>query len=318
MKKIVFTLVAATLCYGCLTAQNEAVRIDSKAIKINKPLQADSFSFKLQYCGLNITSGKRDIGGTIPWNGQSNENAVETLSSGQTQWGLFGYIYPEIDNVMDVGNATHFFKKGYINQPVTKTNQATLSDGRYKENIKDLKDATDKIMALRAVSFDLKKTEGDVDTAELKNKVGFIAQEMQDVLPYSVGYIPEIDMYTVDYTSVIPYLVQAFQSERSEKEEMRLQMTELQNQVSSLQELVQSLLAQNGTTPPAPNNAPKHGPKNTVKAARLFQNLPNPFSESTIIRYELPKAAGNAYIQVFDMGGRMVENIQLSHTQEIG
>ena len=127
-------------------------------------------------------------------------------------------------------------------------------------------------------------------------------------------------MYAVEYASLIPYLVKAFQEAQVEKvaleeqtTELQEQMSELKDQLASLQELMQSLLAQENI-----NATPKNSPKNTIQEAKLFQNLPNPFSEITVIRYELPKTAGNAYLQVFDMSGRMLQNIALPHAQEIG
>ena len=120
-------------------------------------------------------------------------------------------------------------------------------------------------------------------------------------------------------------MVKAFQEAQEEKVALEEQTTELQelvselqDQIADLQEIVQSLLAQNENANAAPqDNAPKQSLRKTIQEAKLFQNLPNPFSENTLIRYELPKTAGNAYLQVFDMSGRMLQNILLPH-QEVG
>lgn len=289
-------------CGSCLLAQtstSNAIAVSPNGIDIN----AKSLAVTLQHGGLNIVNGTEKV--TLP--GISTPTTLH-----------IGYFLPALSQSMDIGNSSKFFRKIYANTLYSKGTLQSFSDARCKENIQPLGEATSIIQQLRPVTFDFKQTDSLSDESTLKNKVGFIAQEVQTVLPHLVGYLPDIDIYTLDYTSILLYLVKAFQEAQDEKTEMEEQIETLQDQVASLQELVQSLLAQNGNSNPAPNNAPKHGPQNTVKEAKLFQNLLNPFSQSTIIRYELPKTAGNAYIQVFDMGGRMVENIQLSHMQEIG
>ena len=313
MKKIIIFLMLMGACGGCLFAQtstNNTVSVSSDGVAI----KAKSLTLKLSNGALNIVNGTEQV---TP----SGTSTPVTLH--------YGYILPSLSSAMDIGSSSKFFRKIYSQYLYSRSSLQQFSDVRCKENIRSLEEATPIIRQLRPVTFDFKPVDSIFDTSDLKNKVGFIAQEVQAVLPHLVGYMPDIDIYTLDYTSILPYLVKAFQESQSEKDELASHVTNLENQLDELngvvsglrqqvQELVQRLLAQNGATPPASDKAPKHSPQNTVKAARLFQNLPNPFSESTIIRYELPKAAGNAYIQVFDMGGRMVENIQLSRTQEVG
>lgn len=324
MKKFILSVVATIVFgYGCLWAQTSAMKITADKIRIEKPLSADYFTFQLNYCGLTIMNGVKNPGGLYPIH---STTTTDNTQSTPIPIYSFGAIIPELSNFMDLGSSDKYFRYCYVSQPYHKTASQQFSDARYKENIQDLGEASQIIRQLRPVSFDFKQTEPNEDTTSLKNKVGFIAQEMMEVLPHSVGQLPGADIYTVDYTSVIPYLVKAFQEAQEEKAfleeqttELQEQMSELKDQLASLQELMQSLLAQNENINATPkNNAPKNSPKNTIQEAKLFQNLPNPFSEITVIRYELPKTAGNAYLQVFDMSGHMLRNIALPHAQEIG
>jgi flagellar hook assembly protein FlgD len=46
--------------------------------------------------------------------------------------------------------------------------------------------------------------------------------------------------------------------------------------------------------------------------ASLSQNAPNPFNQTTAIRYTVPQNAGNALIQITDINGRAVKTIPVT------
>lgn len=79
----------------------------------------------------------------------------------------------------------------------------TWSDRRAKENISDITSALDKVLQMRGVYFNYIK-----DNAKVK-RVGFIAQELQLVLPEVVNYAEEIDEYNVNYGQVVSVLTEA-------------------------------------------------------------------------------------------------------------
>lgn len=321
MKKLFcISMLTAIFSVCSLFAQNPVFQVTSSAVNLSKPLvfvqnptistSTGSITIGLPKCGLSFAN---IMGGLL-----TNSNVEQDPSAVNPGMYTYGYLEPQIDNFMDLGSSTKYFRNAYIKQCYVSANDKITSDRRYKENIKDLPEASSILLQLRPVSFDLKATNNESDTNALKNKVGFIAQEMMDVLPHLVGYLPEIDMYAVDYTSVIPYLVKAFQETQAEKVELEEQMAELQGQINALQELVLSLLAQNENTNATPKGKAPQQRNTAIEVPRLFQNLPNPFSQTTIIRYELPLSAGNAFLQVVDLNGRTVKSFQLNQTQGIG
>ena len=94
------------------------------------------------------------------------------------------------------------------------------SDIRLKKNIKTLENSLDKVLNLRGVSYEWKNKEG--------NQVGFIADEMIEIIPDSVKEIllPLISddgiMYkTIKYTEIIPYLVESIKELKAEIEELK-------------------------------------------------------------------------------------------------
>ncbi|MDE5574956.1 MAG: tail fiber domain-containing protein [Bacteroidales bacterium] len=189
-----------------------------------------------------------------------------------------------------------------------------MSDIRYKENIKNLQGATATLLKLRPVSFDFKANNNIFDTADLKGKVGFIAQEVQTILPNQVKYLSETDMYTLDYVSMIPYLVKAFQETYAENENLRDEVEELREAV----ELLKEQLSTPQNTPK--NKAPKPGKseKEAGAEATLYQNTPNPFSEKTIISYELPERVSSAKILIHSLDGQLIKTYSLSTTAGLG
>lgn len=327
MKKIILSIAITAVGCGSLLAQTstginigDAIKVNSTGVKFEKPIQANGLTF-------NVPKGGMTIGSTSAITTLSaeadNQNAVGGFEQGPTCW-----LVPLVNETMDLGSSAKKFRNIYAKTPMYQNNAQTLSDERYKENIKPLQEAASLLLRLRPVSFDFKPTDSTADTSGLRNKVGFIAQEVQEVLPHLVGHLPEVDIYTLDYTSIIPYLVQAFQESQAEKtslesvvSELEEQLSGMQQQMQELQSLIQGML---GNAPQgAPASAPKNGNGNAgekqgAQAARLYQNVPNPYTSGTIIAYELPEKAGNAYIRIQDANGKRIQDIALPQTQGMG
>jgi hypothetical protein len=99
---------------------------------------------------------------------------------------------------------------GTIN--ATNTSITGISDVRLKENIRDLDDGLDVVIALKPRKFDWKEGKG----ANTKNARGFIAQEFEQVLPDMIEEwldpAPEgEDPYKAVNANLIPTLVKAIQ-----------------------------------------------------------------------------------------------------------
>lgn len=85
----------------------------------------------------------------------------------------------------------------------------TWSDRRAKENISPIVSALDKVLSMRGVYFNYIK-----DQAKTK-RVGFIAQELQAVLPEVVNYAEEIDEYNVNYGQVVSLLTEGIKEQQA-------------------------------------------------------------------------------------------------------
>lgn len=322
MKNIILTIVmSAAIGSGSLLAQTgtinigDAIKVGTQGVTFEKPIQANDLTLTMPAGGLTMGCSYGSV--IAPMSIGSIVNPVQ----------LFGWLIPTQNESMDLGSMTKQFRNIYA-KTIYRRGEEILSDRRYKENINSLHGAMSFLLRLRPVSFDFKPTDSTADTSNLRNKVGFIAQEVQEVLPHLVGHLPEVDIYTLDYTSIIPYLVQAFQESQAEKASLERVVSELEEQLNGMQQQMQALQSLiQGMLSNAPQGAPASVPKNgngnagekqNVQIARLYQNVPNPYTSSTLISYELPRTAGNAFIRIHDVNGKRVKEIALPHALGMG
>ena len=116
-------------------------------------------------------------------------------------------------NVYSTGaGAFRFFvdMAGTVN--ATSTSIAAISDIRLKENVRDLDAGLDTILALQPRRFDWKEGKGK----NVKDDMGFIAQEVEGVLPeligaWKAGEGEPDDLKSVKAGDLIPVLVKAIQ-----------------------------------------------------------------------------------------------------------
>ena len=96
----------------------------------------------------------------------------------------------------------------------------TPSDERLKHNITDLSDSLNKVNNLRGVSFEFNE-----EVNILGTKLGFIAQEVNNVIPELVNLLPNTeDMLTVDYVGMIPVLVEAIKELTKQNLELKARL----------------------------------------------------------------------------------------------
>lgn len=94
------------------------------------------------------------------------------------------------------------------------------SDGRLKENVEDIKNAVDTVKSLRGVTFDWNKDSG----REGKHDIGFIAQEVQEIVPEVVKTDSDTGTLSVSYQKLVPLLIEAIKSLSSEIEVLKKEL----------------------------------------------------------------------------------------------
>ena len=95
------------------------------------------------------------------------------------------------------------------------------SDAKYKENVKPIKNALDKVMDLEGVSFDWKENNEILD---IKEDIGFIAQDVQKVIPELVRENEEGNL-SLRYQGLIPVLLEAMKEQQKQIDDLKAQMS---------------------------------------------------------------------------------------------
>lgn len=145
-----------------------------------------------------------------------------------------------------------------------------------------------------------KQLQNEIDRKEAeeasRKRIGFLAQDVEKVLPELVK-TDEDGVKSIDYIGFIPLLVESIN-------EMRLTIQEQQNEIEMLQSLLsvetKSTLRSTSTDTP-----------NVVEGAKLYNRA------GTSVSYTLPSAFNDAYLQVFDISGKMIKKITLTVANDI-
>jgi len=124
----------------------------------------------------------------------------------------------------------------YVNGTSGGTNAwENLSDKRLKKDMMLLDDGLSKVMALRPITFNWNKTVNPELKLDDRNHLGFIAQEVETVLPQVVSTADDaMKTKSVAYSDIVPVLTKAIQEQQTE-------ITDLKKQVEKLTKLIETL-----------------------------------------------------------------------------
>ncbi len=120
------------------------------------------------------------------------------------------------DNSASLGTATTKWTAVYATNGTIQT-----SDARLKKNVRPIGYGLADVMRLRPVVYDWKNDTG-------KNKIGFIAQEIREIVPNVVLGDESIENLGVNYAELVPVLTKAIQEQQKiiDAQEERLQKLE--------------------------------------------------------------------------------------------
>lgn len=198
----------------------------------------------------------------------------------------------------------------------------TTSDQRLKENIRDTKLGLKDLMRIQVSDYNYR------DDGE-HQMTGYIAQQLHEVFPDAVrkgGEDPKSDPWMVDYGRLTPLLVKSIQELNGKVEDvvagttgadaingLQQQLSDKDDQIRDLNrkldDVMNRMLAMEGSLSQcctafesmSGDAVSKHS-----EEARLEQNVPNPFMQTSYIRYYIPSSAKDAAIVISNLNGTVI------------
>ena len=224
--------------YYKLAALPDEVRAANK-IKSKARLDCIAFADRVagRYRGLtNFVNGKgqlffyktpcRDFVNTdnkrlSEWSLTGNNLNFSSIYIDDLEFVEIGYGYPNANRLLSNGNQNPLFEfrnDGYL----YSVGAWSGSDRRLKENITDLNNGLNKVLGLKARKFDF------IDG--FKDQYGFIAQEVQEVIPNAVSVFQEEgQMLAIKMDFIIPHLVKAIQELKSQNDALQSRIETLES-----------------------------------------------------------------------------------------
>ena len=138
------------------------------------------------------------------------------------------HIYHHVgNNCLGIGGSgTSSTYEAYVHGDLYATGNITAySDARIKENVETIDSALEKVESMRGVYYN------KIDDPDKTKEVGFIAQEVNEVIPEAVTYAEDVDQYGVKYANITALLVESVK-------ELSQQVKDLQAEVKELKENV--------------------------------------------------------------------------------
>lgn len=235
-----------------------------------------------------------------------------------SNFAAFGYNAGHLgnnSNTIEIGNSSVTWIGG---NPLW----STYSDERIKDNIQSNVPGLSFITKLNPVTYNLnihRQNEicGIKDTNEWEGKydiekivqTGFLAQEVEQAAKecnydFNGVHAPSgnAKLYSVQYASFVVPLVKSVQELSKENEELKAEVRIQKSENNELKSRIERLESVLGLTtavfqPPT--------------SAFLLQNAPNPFTEKSVINYNIPPASNQAVLKIYSADGKELNSYSL-------
>jgi hypothetical protein len=241
----------------------------------------------------SVSGGETSIAVLGKAEGFSNSIGVYGISSTTTQFGaaIYGLLPSPGPNLW----------AGYFDGDVYTTGTYMPSDAKMKENIAAEINILDRINLLHPVSYQYKKMDGQ--NLPQGTQHGFISQEMAEVFPELTRditkpvfdndgkVVSEFSFKAINYVGMISILTEAVKELNEELTAVRQDLDEYK-----ANEVVRTQLFQN---------------PNVIIGYSIEQNVPNPFSDKTSIRFQLAPGVQSATLSIFNLNGAFVRDYAL-------
>ncbi len=186
------------------------------------------------------------------------------------------------------------------------------SDRRLKTNINNFNYGLEEVLQLSPVTYQYNNKAKFRNAG--KQQVGLVAQDLQAVAPELVStftyeeedadarVVKSEDYLMINESSIKYMLVNAIKEQQNVIEAQEDKIASLEERL----EQIEALIGAQGTSG-----------TQTIElggaSSELFQNQPNPFSETTRIKYTLNRDVQNASMQITDIDGKVLKVVRLDN-----
>jgi hypothetical protein len=243
------------------------------------------------FVGINTISPASDLH-VLHASGSGRGLRIQSTAAGSQNW-----------NIAQASNGSLLFVANGFNKGVfdaTSGSYSPLSDLRSKKDIEQAPDVMENLMQL-----EVKKYHFLENKAADKKQYGMIAQDVEKLFPEIVT-APSTsgsDRYAVNYSAYGVIAIKAIQEQQHKIET-------LEERIAILEAALTHAVIKNSSISTSTNTSVHK----ETGSNRLEQNQPNPFSQSTLIRYKLPQGS-TGEIKIYDISGVLVKALTTSATQ---
>jgi len=216
---------------------------------------------------------------------------------------------------------------GYFNGALFATSGPwTGSDESLKQNIESFEGALGVISQLQPKTYEFISDLNSELNLPSEQQIGLIAQELEEVLPYLVrntihpatndaeGNViqPELEFKAVNYTGLIPVLIAGMKEQQTIIESQNEVLAQMMEQLANMQQQINQCCNASDDSKTMPGGVIQPQDLNNEKSIEggneLYQNIPNPFRESTTISYLLEQG-GRVQLSVYDSNGKVITTL---------
>jgi hypothetical protein len=113
----------------------------------------------------------------------------------------------------------------HVSGDIIANSIAGSSDARFKTNVTPISNPLQKVLALRGVNFDWKTNEFPARSFSENRSLGFIAQEVEKVLPEVVQTEKNAEGYkSVQYDKIVALLVEAIKDQQKQIDSLKVEL----------------------------------------------------------------------------------------------
>lgn len=181
-----------------------------------------------QFEGAQLVFKRSLVGSTVDWimdqYGTTSSDARFRIFAGSSE--ANGFIIKE-NGFIGMGNSAPTVRL-QVSGDIIANSIAGSSDARFKTNVSSISNPLQKVLQLRGVTFDWKTKEFPARSFSENRSLGFIAQEVEKVLPEIVQTENTSEGYkSVQYDKVVALLVEAIKEQQKQIDSLTIQVKKL-------------------------------------------------------------------------------------------